>query len=43
MGKKLVPGVVPDDRPVKIRFGSWFGYALGIKHSTELLAKEMGC
>lgn len=42
-GTELVPGVVPNDKPVKIRFGDWFGHALGIKPRAELLAKEMGC
>ena len=35
---ELVLGVVPGDRGLKIRFGKWFCYALGL----ELIALEGG-
>jgi len=35
--------MVPNDKPVKMRFGDWFGHVLGIKHRAEILAKQMGC
>ena len=42
IGSELVPVIVKEEKPVKIRLGDWFDHALGINHRAELLAKEKG-
>lgn len=37
---QLVLGVVAEDRPTKMEFENWFGHALELECSTELLDNE---